>query len=376
MNTSISELNTLLRSMQPELIPGVYAIVSVSNREALGNAEVVATMREPEGLSAVIADADAARLNLPILFRAAWITLTVQSDLQAVGLTAAFSAALGEAGIPCNVVAGAWHDHLFVPVERAEDALAALRRLQRSAAVAAAARNNAAWYGAMFRAHGLPDELSPSVWLSRAQPPPYHSNLVVISDAPNDALTHIRALMALPLSPGWTLKDSFYTLELGALGFEVLFEATWIWCEPRPHGASPAMGWTRIKSPAELLAWEEGWLGDAGNADAHGRPAQFPPSLLADPGVAFFACHRGQELVAGGIANRAAGVVGLSNVFVASAEPRAVWAGLIDAALAAFPGLPLVGYQRGAALDAAMACGFGPIGPLRVWMRRVAPTSP
>lgn len=241
--------------------------------------------------------------------------------------------------------------------------------------VAASARNNVAWYASMFRAHGLPDEILPAVWLSRATPPPYHSNLVVISDAPNDAFTHIRALMALPLSPGWTLKDSFCTLELGGLGFEVLFEAAWIWREPRPHGASPAMGWTRIASPAELLAWEEGWLGDARNSDAQGRPAQFPPSLLADPDTAFFACHRGQELVAGGIANRAAGVVGVSNVFVRVGDTDTAWAGLIDAAQAAFPGSPLVGYQRGAALEAATACGFEPIGPLRVWVRRAAPTS-
>ncbi len=54
---------------------------------------------------------------MPILFRSAWITLTVHSDLQAVGLTAAFAAALAQADIPCNVVAGAYHDHLFVPVE-------------------------------------------------------------------------------------------------------------------------------------------------------------------------------------------------------------------------------------------------------------------
>jgi hypothetical protein len=133
MGSPLSDLDELLRSMRPELIPGVYAFVSVPDREALGNVEVVATMREPEGLSAVIADADAARLNLPILFRAAWIMLRVQSDLQAVGLTAAFSAALGKAGIPCNVVAGAWHDHLFVPLERVEDAMRALRRLQRDA---------------------------------------------------------------------------------------------------------------------------------------------------------------------------------------------------------------------------------------------------
>ena len=58
---------------------------------------------------------------------------TVHSDLNAVGLTAAFASALGGAGISCNVVAGAYHDHLFVPVERADDAMRALRSLQRGA---------------------------------------------------------------------------------------------------------------------------------------------------------------------------------------------------------------------------------------------------
>lgn len=66
-----------------------------------------------------------------MLFRAAWITLTVHSDLQAVGFTAAFAGALGRAGISCNVVAGAFHDHIFVPVEQAQEALAALKALQR-----------------------------------------------------------------------------------------------------------------------------------------------------------------------------------------------------------------------------------------------------
>ncbi len=54
----------------------------------------------------------------------------MHSDLQAVGLTAAVATALAEAGISCNVVAAAYHDHLFVPVESASQAIAALRTLQ------------------------------------------------------------------------------------------------------------------------------------------------------------------------------------------------------------------------------------------------------
>jgi len=55
--------------------------------------------------------------------------LTVHSSLDAVGLTAAFSTALAQAGIGCNVLAGRYHDHILVPHNRREDAVAALRAL-------------------------------------------------------------------------------------------------------------------------------------------------------------------------------------------------------------------------------------------------------
>ena len=119
--------------MEPTLDPGVYAFVSIQDPAVLHPVDVFATVREPEGVSAVVREADAVALGLEVMFRAAWITLTVQSELHAVGLTAAFSTALGDAGISCNVVAGAWHDHIFVPVGRGEEAVAVLRRLQSAA---------------------------------------------------------------------------------------------------------------------------------------------------------------------------------------------------------------------------------------------------
>jgi uncharacterized protein len=134
LNSPISDLTQIIASLDPVLNPGTYAFVSVPNSEILASISAVATIRESEGLSAVIAESDAAALHLPVLLRAAWITLTVNSDLQAVGLTAAFASALGKAGISCNVVAGAWHDHIFVPVDQAALSLSVLKQMQTESA--------------------------------------------------------------------------------------------------------------------------------------------------------------------------------------------------------------------------------------------------
>jgi hypothetical protein len=130
VNMPISDLQTLLRSMRPVLNAGVYVFTSLPKDAVIDPRIVVASINEPEGLSLVIAEADAIEYKLPYSFRAAWITLTVHSDLEALGFTAAFATALGEAGISCNVVAGTHHDHIFVPFSQAQDALSALLRLQ------------------------------------------------------------------------------------------------------------------------------------------------------------------------------------------------------------------------------------------------------
>ncbi|MBF7729080.1 ACT domain-containing protein [Pseudomonas sp. N040] len=129
---AVTDLKELLTHMQPVLNSGRYAFVAVPSNVMLDSSLIVASVREPEGLSVIVAEHVALELDLPVAFTAAWITLTVHSDLAAIGLTAAFSSALGQAGISCNVVAGVHHDHLFVPVDQAQEAMAALRGLSRS----------------------------------------------------------------------------------------------------------------------------------------------------------------------------------------------------------------------------------------------------
>ena len=125
----IAELAELLRSMQPVLNEGAYCFVSVPSGFEVMSVNPIATFLEREGLSLIVEEHVAVSHRLTPAFRAAWITLTVHSDLNAVGLTAAVSTALADAGISCNVVAAVHHDHVFVPIDRATDAMRALNSL-------------------------------------------------------------------------------------------------------------------------------------------------------------------------------------------------------------------------------------------------------
>jgi hypothetical protein len=133
MSMAVRDLDDLLASLQAERNPGVYVYSALPAGVDAADVPALGVFREQEGVTAILEEAAAAERGLTVAFRAAWITLRVYSDLHAVGLTAAVAAALASEGISCNVVAALHHDHLFVPVDRADDALAALERLQAEA---------------------------------------------------------------------------------------------------------------------------------------------------------------------------------------------------------------------------------------------------
>jgi hypothetical protein len=130
MSHSVTNLAELLQAMQPKLNEGVYVFTSISPSTNISSLEPIGMFREAEGLTLIVEEQRARKAELPVLFRAAWITLTVHSDLQAVGLTAAVATALAQANISCNVVAAAFHDHIFVPVASANEALSVLQQVQ------------------------------------------------------------------------------------------------------------------------------------------------------------------------------------------------------------------------------------------------------
>ena len=213
------------------------------------------------------------------------------------------------------------------------------------------ARNNALWCDVVCRAHGCPGEFTPDIWVTRRTAPRYYPNAVTLTQTGSATqIEHIAALCRAGIPGEWGVKDSFCTLELTPLGFRVLFEAQWIYrlaSLPKPASGGTGVRWGKVRTAAALAEWEEAWRGDAADGDAI-----FLPALLDVTDVAVLAAHRGQQIVAGAIANRSDDVVGVSNIFLRASDGEVLRAGCVGAVMDAFPDLPLVGCESGAELTA------------------------
>ncbi|WP_425916643.1 ACT domain-containing protein [Pseudomonas sp. GWSMS-1] len=124
-----TSLTTLLRSMTPVLNEGAYVFCSLTDATQLQGVQPLGSFQEREGLTVIVQRQQAEQLHLEIDYVAAWLTLEVHSALAAVGLTAAVAGALAGAGISCNVIAGYYHDHLFVAHADGPRALGVLQQL-------------------------------------------------------------------------------------------------------------------------------------------------------------------------------------------------------------------------------------------------------
>lgn len=122
------DLGRLLGGMRPELQHGTYLFCTLAGDSIPDGLLPLATFREAEGLTLLLRQEEAERHGLAGTFPCAWITLTVHSDLAAVGFLAAVASALAAEGIPCNAIAAYHHDHLFVPVAMAERAMVTLEK--------------------------------------------------------------------------------------------------------------------------------------------------------------------------------------------------------------------------------------------------------
>lgn len=125
MNAGQRDLAVMLRTLQPQFGVTAFEFVTKERASADELATAMAVVREAEGITLV-------RPTSPRDDAMACITLTVHSSLEAVGLTAAVAGALAEHHIACNVVAGFFHDHVFVPWPDRDAAMSALRALAAS----------------------------------------------------------------------------------------------------------------------------------------------------------------------------------------------------------------------------------------------------
>ena len=128
-----TNLEKLLRSMKPELNAGEYVFCTVDSSKRATALNPVCMFQELEAVTVILSKHQADDASLPYSTVCAWITLTVHSSLEAVGLTAAVSKALTDANISCNVVAAYYHDHIFVPVKDTTQAINMLVNLTRQA---------------------------------------------------------------------------------------------------------------------------------------------------------------------------------------------------------------------------------------------------
>lgn len=131
MKKGETDIGILLRSLNPVLNEGEYVFCPVKGNVNIDIRDVLGSFNEEEGITIVVEKHVADEMNLSYSFVSSWITLQVHSSLEAVGLTAAFSKALSDAGISCNVIAAFYHDHIFVPVKEKSRAMEILTGLSQ-----------------------------------------------------------------------------------------------------------------------------------------------------------------------------------------------------------------------------------------------------
>ena len=124
-----SDLNKLIKGLSPKLNDGEYVFTSIKDSELLNTSDTICTFKENEGLTLVLERSRADQLGLKYNFIASWIALEVHSSLNAVGLTSLVTTELANNEISCNVIAGYYHDHIFVSTKDSLKALEILNYL-------------------------------------------------------------------------------------------------------------------------------------------------------------------------------------------------------------------------------------------------------
>ncbi len=123
---------TLIKEMSPELHSGDYVFCTTNEANYIPRKDIIGEFKEQEGITLILERKTADHFNLSYEYIASWITLKIHSSLDAVGLTAIFSGELAKHNISSNVIAGYYHDHIFVSKKDKNKAIDVLKKLSKT----------------------------------------------------------------------------------------------------------------------------------------------------------------------------------------------------------------------------------------------------
>lgn len=207
-----------------------------------------------------------------------------------------------------------------------------------------------AWYEMVCAVHGVGHATADGVWRALGAVPPFHSAAKTVEPwATSEA-----AVAAVAGVERCSIADSFGTLR--PTGFEVLFEARWLFREPLDGPPVLPDGWSVVRDVDALARWTA----------RHGTREVLVPAVLDRPDVTVLAHHDDDRLVGGAVVQSCAAVAALSNVW---ADADADWDDVVRVVHAVLPGRPVVDHEHGDDLTAALAAGFQAVGPHVVWSR-------
>ena len=209
-----------------------------------------------------------------------------------------------------------------------------------------------AWYDDVFALHRVPTRTEAGLWWALGAPPPWHSGVKTTEPG-------VETARVLAVHEHGAVADSFGDLDLGAHGFELLIDATWVHHAPLADQPSTLPdGWIVVRDARLLAEWNR----------AHDYTGVLLPGVLEHPRFRILARLRDGVLTGGAVTHDGGGAIGLSNAWGAGAPAD----GVLRAVAALHPGRAMTDYAHGPELDAMVTAGYTPLGPQRVWLPREA----
>ena len=210
------------------------------------------------------------------------------------------------------------------------------------------------WYEMVFALQRRRFRCADGIWVALDEPPRFHSAVMTLRPSLDpDAVAD--AAVARPTEH--SVADTFADVPLDTRGYQLLFEATWVYAAVPARPTAQPPNWSVIATVAELDAWSV----------AHDYVDVLTPDVLALPEVKVLARHQDGRITAGAVLHAGEAAVGLSNVWSRPGHDLD-WSEVLAAAWSVHPESDLVGYESGRDLSAALSAGFSGLGLHRVWV--------